>query len=85
MYSSLHLFNDGSVTRIPDISSYRATAIDMSLISPELASNSTWQILADTLGSDHIPIIITLNEKPIAPYSVPDKIPKYNYKLADWN
>ena len=84
MDSSLYLLNDGRVTRIPDISTHRATSIDLSLISPELACNSTWQTFDDTLGSDHVPIIIKLNEKHDTIVSTKDKIPKYNYKYADW-
>ena len=85
MDSSLYLLNDGSVTRVPDISSHRPTAIDLSLLSPMLAASSTWETFSDTLGSDHVPIKITLNEKRDTYSSVNDKIPKYNYKNADWN
>ena len=83
--SSLCLLNDGRVTRIPDVSTHKAGAIDMSLISPQLAFGCTWKTHAETLGSDHLPIIMTLNEKFQIKGFPKDKIPKFNYKFADWN
>ena len=47
--SSLYLLNDGSITRIPDISSHRCTAIDLSLISPILAPQINWETVPDSL------------------------------------
>ena len=82
--SSLYLLNDGSITRIPDISHHRASAIDLTFISPELATTCTWTTFDDTLGSDHIPIITTLNDTMPIPDPNQDKIPKYNYDRADW-
>ena len=40
--SSLCLLNDGRITRIPDVSTHKATAIDLSLVTPDLAVNCTW-------------------------------------------
>ena len=56
--SSLCLLNDGRITRIPDVSTHKATAIDLSLVTPDLAVNCTWDTEDDCLGSDHLPIII---------------------------
>ena len=83
--SSLCLLNDGRITRIPDVSTQKATAIDLSLVTPDLAVNCTWYSEEDCLGSDHLPIIIELNEniKDDEPEDE-DKIPKYKYKHADW-
>ena len=55
--SSLCLLNDGRITRIPDVSTHKATAIDLSLVTPDLAVNCTWYT-EDCLGSDRLPIII---------------------------
>ena len=52
--SCLFLLNDGSITRIPDVSYHKPGAIDLSLISPVLAPNCIWETLADTLGSSEI-------------------------------
>ena len=92
--SSLCLLNDGRLTRIPDVSTHKATAIDLSLVTPDLvtpdlvtpdlAVNCTWYT-EDCLGSDHLPILTELNEniKDDEPEDE-DKIPKFKYKHADW-
>ena len=57
----------------------------MTLISPDLATICEWNTLDDTLNSDHLPIVTNLyikNKYCTDPSE--DKIPKYNYKLADW-
>ena len=83
--SSLCLLNDGRITRIPDVSTHKATAIDLSLVTPDLAVNCTWYTENDCLGSDHLPIIIELNENIKDDESEDvDKIPKFQYKHADW-
>ena len=41
---------------------HKATAVDLSLVSPDLAVNCTRYTEEDCLGSDHLPIIIDLNE-----------------------
>ena len=85
MDSSLCLLNDGRITRITDVSTHKATAIDLSLVTPDLAVNCTWYTEEDCLGSDHLPIIIELNEniKDDEPEDE-DKIPKFRYKHAHW-
>ena len=84
--SSLFLLNNGSFTRIPDVSRHRPTAIDLSLISPELAPSCSWETHDNTLGSDHVPIKITIYGEVNNPDKyIPDKIPKFCYKRADWN
>ena len=83
--SNLYLLNDGSITRIPDISSQRATAIDLSLISPDLVLSASWETIKDTLGSDHLPIVVSLKKESFNNDIEEDIIPKYNYKKADWN
>ena len=81
MDSSLCLLNDGRITRIPDVSTHKATAIDLSLVTPDLAVYTE----EDCLGSDHLPIIIELNENIKDEESEDeDKIPKSKYKHADW-
>ena len=52
MDSSSCLLSDGRITRIPDVSTHKATAIDLSLVSPDLAVNCTWYTEEDCLGSE---------------------------------
>ena len=61
--SSLCLLNDGRITRIPDVPTHKATATELSLVTPDLAVNCTWYTEENCLGSGHLPIIIELNEK----------------------
>ena len=83
--SPLYLLNDGSITRIPDNPSHKPTSIDLTFISPILAPNTSWHTCQDTLGSDHIPIITSINVNNITePDTNEDIIPKFNYKLANW-
>jgi ribonuclease HI len=84
--SNFYLLNDGSITRIPDISGHRPSAIDLSLISSDLAIKSCWKTFSESLGSDHLPVIITINDQISSnDYNEEDKIPKFLYKNADWN
>ena len=57
----------------------------LSLVTPDLAVNCTWDTEEDCLGSDHLPIIIELNE--IVKDDEPEdkvKIPKFQCKHANW-
>lgn len=80
--SELVLLNDGSTTRIPDVSTHRASAIDLTLVSPCLAANAEWTAEPDTLQSDHNAILIRIhNVDTIEPDVGP---PKYRLAKADW-
>ena len=82
--SCLCLLNDGRITMIPGVSTHKATAMYLSLVTPDLAVNCTWYTEEDCLGSDHLPIIIELNENIKDDESeVEDNIPKFKYKHAD--
>ena len=77
--------NDGRITRIPDVFTHKATAIDRSLVTPDLAVNCTWTTEEDCLGSDHLPVIIQLNENTNDDeLGTEDTILKFQYKHADW-
>ena len=82
--SNLILLNNGNVTRIPDALNQSPSALDLTFVSPELAIDQTWEIIEDTMGSDHLPIVTTLQQK-INIYLEEDTIPKYKYDKADWN
>jgi ribonuclease HI len=84
--SRLYLLNDGRITRVPDVANHKPSAIDLSLLSPSLAVNCTWNVEDECLGSDHLLITLSFNEN-ISP-NLPtekDKVPKFLYKLADWS
>ena len=52
------MLNDGSFTRIPDRSDQRPSAIDLTLVTPDTASGAEWEVSADSLSSDHLPITV---------------------------
>ena len=84
--SKLYLLNNGHITRVPDNPNHRATAIDLSLISPTLAPFCSWSPWSDTLNSDHLPIIISLDKSHSNSKEKTDnKIPKFKYKFANWD
>ena len=84
--SKLYLLNDGQITRIPDNINHRPTSIDLTLVSPVFATISKWVPWSDTLNSDHLPLITTIEKNIISlPDSEEDKIIKFNYKEANWD
>jgi ribonuclease HI len=83
--SKLVLLNDGKITRIPDLPTHKPSAIDLSLASSDMALNYEWTPLEDSLGSDHLPIVISTNSSEKMVHSNgQDKIPKFKYHLANW-
>ena len=84
--SNLFLLNDGSITRIPDNPNHKATAIDLSFVSPCLAHICKWSTWHDPLNSDHLPIIISLKNSCSSNIDQSEApIPRFKYNLADWN
>ena len=77
--SDLVLLNDGSPTRVDD-NTGNLSFLDLSLVSPTIAAKCLWHTIDDSLGSDHLPILIQYscdtNKEPSAP--------KFNVKRADW-
>ena len=56
----LVVLNDGSPTRLSNDGS-RLSAIDLSICSQSLALDFDWRTLPDSMGSDHLPILLGLN------------------------
>ena len=81
--SDFIVLNDGSFTRIPDRSDQRPSAIDLTLVTPDTASGAEWEVGADSLSSDHLPITVSFVFS--AEKETPATTSKYNYDLANWD
>lgn len=66
-----HVHHDGGVSHI-----------DVGLASRGLAMKCQWTVLDDCMGSDHYPILITLDERPVIEKS---STPRWKLKNADWS
>lgn len=82
--ADLAVLNDGSITRVADRGDQRSSSIDLSLVSPELFPSCHWQTLHDPLGSDHLPIEITVGGCPERA-EVGGGGVRYRLGLADWD
>jgi hypothetical protein len=83
MNADLFILNDGSPTRLPDRNDHNPSAIDITLISPTLAPLTTWEVVPDELGSDHLPINIHIENGPPQARERA-RARKFNYTKADW-
>jgi len=72
--NSLNVLNERVPTHIS------GTAIDLSIVSPEVATYASHRVMSSVLSSDHFPILVTLdgNQRTELPES-------YNFKKARWN
>ncbi|CAH2101808.1 unnamed protein product [Euphydryas editha] len=61
--ANLCILNDGSPTRRVYPGQNPKSAIDLSLASPSLASMLSWNVLPSTFGSDHFPLILSMNHQ----------------------
>lgn len=59
--ANLVCINDGRGTRI-DVYTGKMSALDITLVSSELAGISEWEVLEDTIGSDHCLILTNIFE-----------------------
>lgn len=78
--SYLTPLNDGSITKVTRPNK-RRSAVDITLASTNIALQCQWQVLKDTMGSDHYPISITTD-------TPTEKIEFFSHKLKkhkiDW-
>jgi ribonuclease HI len=78
--NNLVILNDGQGTFL--CNSGNLTAIDLSIVSTDLALKSSSWVLPDTMGSDHFPLITQISQ---TNFNTPHKLqPKYNISKADW-
>jgi hypothetical protein len=79
---NLVCLNDGSSTFLSDInSSFKPTAIDLTITSPSIGANAQWEVI-NTLNSDHLPIITSYHTQ----YKCNEDIiftPKWKFSKAD--
>lgn len=61
--NNLNCINDGQITRIGDSISHSDSAIDLAIISSHLHPDSEFNVIDNTFGSDHLPIITTIFTK----------------------
>ena len=80
--SDFLLLNDGTLTRVPDRSHDRGTAIDLALVTPDLAGDVEWSVGDDPLSSDHLPITINITGAVVRECNAPHET--FNYNKADW-
>lgn len=81
---NLCIVNDGSPTRRVNPNQNPKTAVDLSLSTPSLASQLSWLVLPSTYGSDHFPILLSLNNRPTPSAPCKSLLP-YNLKKANWS
>lgn len=81
--SDLAVLNDGSITRIADRGDQRSGAVDLSLASSTLYPLCEWRTHHNTLGSDHLPVLITVHARPELVEPPPREV-KYQLYKANW-
>lgn len=77
------LLNDGACTRInrPD---QRKSAVDLTLVSDNIASLIDWKVLPESLGSDHLVILLEISPKSTENVNTRSQ-EKFNLKKIDWD
>ena len=79
---NLTIINTNTPTRIPTDRNHSPTSPDITIISSNLTSTTTWRTI-NALNSDHLPILITSNIK--SNFRIPSNTRCFsNYKKADW-
>jgi len=79
--NNLSVLNDKSGTYIKQ--NGELSAIDITITNPQLSAKCNWSVHSDSLGSDHYPVITTINEPPII-NNPENGSTIYNYRKADW-
>nr|CAI5869199.1 unnamed protein product [Callosobruchus analis] len=80
--TDLVILNDGSSTKISR--TQRNSAVDLTLVSPDMVNKITWKVPPDTLGSDHFVISIGINSS--SHQTLPMIFPKtkWDTRNVDW-
>uniref|UniRef100_A0A8C6KLW6 Reverse transcriptase domain-containing protein n=1 Tax=Nothobranchius furzeri TaxID=105023 RepID=A0A8C6KLW6_NOTFU len=80
--ANLVCINDGRGTQI-DVYTGKMSALDITLVSSELAGNSEWEVLEDMIGSDHSLVLTTLFET--RGMMVEGREGRWIFKRAEWD
>ena len=80
-YYDLTILNDGSITRISS-PTVRPSAIDLTICSNNLALDAKWKTLADSMGSDHLPILIDMGTECVVRQNCIERFDRT--KCIDW-
>ncbi|KAK3103174.1 hypothetical protein FSP39_017008 [Pinctada imbricata] len=78
--SNFSVINRGEITRIDNRTE---SAIDLTIVSNSLSGQAEWEVIQEPCGSDHLPILTTLNFSPeIEEIKLPKK---FIFEKADWS
>ena len=76
----LTVLNTGEGTFVkPNSEGY--SPLDLTIVPIDLSLRARWEVMLDTLGSDHLPVITTIDQAPALQAHEP---PKWDLKRADW-
>lgn len=83
-YTNLCILNSGARTlrTLPDQAS---SAVDLSVCSPTLAAQISWKVLDSSYGSDHFPILLSLQSLSLKRPHIIKPLLIYNINGADWD
>ena len=76
----LVILNTGTRTHVT-MPSGSTSALDLSLLSPQLAPLFTWEVADDPMGSDHFPVLLKYNSI----VSLGTRPQRWNIRKADWD
>ncbi|RUA04271.1 MAG: hypothetical protein DSY43_06760, partial [Gammaproteobacteria bacterium] len=80
--SNLVIHNQGQPTRI-DPCRDSHSALDLTVTSTNISTQTMWHVHDDSWGSDHLPIFIDIQQKPQIEEPTDHK-PTWSYNKADW-
>lgn len=84
--NNLNCINDGQVTRLSDHQSQSDATLDLSIISSHLHPFAEFNVIDNTLGSDHLPIITTIATNYIEQsIKIPEKWKINKATLEQWS
>lgn len=78
----LPVLSDGSPTLFHRLN-WHKSAIDLIICSPSIASNFTWLVINNSMGSNHYPILINYNSAIKSHYTLFSNS-EWNIKHANW-
>ncbi|XP_024085076.1 uncharacterized protein LOC112127847, partial [Cimex lectularius] len=79
----LIFLNDGSPTKVKLPNHVRHSAVDVTLVSSDLALKSDWRVLEDPIGSDHLPVLFCIRNTSVV--KIFNKPGKWDIKKANWS